>query len=260
MIDKQNIKESGLLEQYLLGQLNKEQENEITNIINSDDELKAYFMALESTFVQLGKENAIAPPAVLKEKLLNQLEDASSEPQKLTNRTISFKNYFAIAASIAAILLLGNIWFYTQLNSLKSDINVATEENSELNNNLEIITQELDSLNTWFATISNPNVEPYILEGNDLMPNAKAISYVNRTDKTVVINTQALPKLAADKDYQMWADVEGEMINMGIINTENELMAMTYIEKAESLNITIEPRGGSDHPTVSQLISNVYLK
>jgi anti-sigma-K factor RskA len=57
----------------------------------------------------------------------------------------------------------------------------------------------------------------------------------------------------------MWADVEGEMINMGVINNTENLLAMTYIEDAESLNITIEPAGGSDHPTVSRLISNVYL-
>jgi anti-sigma-K factor RskA len=49
------------------------------------------------------------------------------------------------------------------------------------------------------------------------------------------------------------------MINMGTLNTDNELVPLKYIENAESLNITIEPAGGSDHPTVEELVSYVIL-
>lgn len=49
------------------------------------------------------------------------------------------------------------------------------------------------------------------------------------------------------------------MISMGLLPTDKDLVALTYIEKAESLNITIEPKGGNDHPTVERLISNIYL-
>ena len=92
------------------------------------------------------------------------------------------------------------------------------------------------------------------------MPEGKMLSYVNHTTKSVVVNTQRLPKLNNDEDYQMWADVEGEMINMGVISKSSQLLAMNYIDHAESLNITIEPSGGSEHPTVSRLVTNVYLK
>jgi len=71
--------------------------------------------------------------------------------------------------------------------------------------------------------------------------------------KTVVISTKQLPELDDQHDYQMWADVEGVMINMGIIERNKEMLAMNYIENAESLNITIEPSGGSDHPNVLNL-------
>ena len=86
------------------------------------------------------------------------------------------------------------------------------------------------------------------------------MSYVNHKIKSVVINTERLPKLDPDHDYQMWADVEGEMIDMGVISKDKTLMAIAYIDHAESLNITIEPAGGNDHPTVSRLVTNVYLR
>jgi anti-sigma-K factor RskA len=97
------------------------------------------------------------------------------------------------------------------------------------------------------------------MKGNELMPEASVISYVNHKNRTVIVNASGLPELPSDKDYQLWADVEGVMIDMGVIPKKSEMIAMTYIEDAESLNITIEPAGGNDHPTVSQLITNVYL-
>ena len=92
------------------------------------------------------------------------------------------------------------------------------------------------------------------------MPDAKLISYVNDIERSVLVNTSYLPELDEAHDYQMWADVEGEMINMGVIDVTTPMLAMNYIDHSESLNITIEPAGGSEHPTVSRLITNIYLK
>jgi hypothetical protein len=47
---------------------------------------------------------------------------------------------------------------------------------------------------------------------------------------------------------------------MGVISKNKTVMSMAYIDHAESLNITIEPAGGNDHPTVSRLVTNVYLR
>ena len=57
----------------------------------------------------------------------------------------------------------------------------------------------------------------------------------------------------------MWSDVEGEMIDMGLLDSNRNLIELKYIDAAESLNITIEPAGGNDHPTVADLVSYVTL-
>ena len=113
--------------------------------------------------------------------------------------------------------------------------------------------------NENFRSINNPDVIPFVLLGNQIAPDAKAVAYVNHATKKVVVNPQGLPDLSTDKTYQMWADVDGEMIDMGVIPTDTDLVALKYIDEAESLNITIEPAGGNDHPTVENLISNVLL-
>ena len=261
-MDKKTILENSILEQYLLGELTQSESAEVERLLASDPELKSHFDQLEQDFETIGLENAIAPPSEVKAQLMDQVKQSKSDsktPISLAQRN-NTRLYLGIAASFAAFLLLSSIWLYNELNGVKEQLQIVQDENDTLKSDLDNVTTNLAETSKWYAAISNPDAEQYILSGNALMPNAKVVSYVNHTDKSVVINTQKLPKLSEDQDYQMWADVEGEMINMGVISKDEELMAMTYIDHAESLNITIEPAGGNDHPTVSQLISNVYLR
>ena len=100
---------------------------------------------------------------------------------------------------------------------------------------------------------------PLLLKGNQTLPESRAVAYINHETKSILVNSQGLPPLEEDKTYQMWADVDGVMVNMGLLPADTELIPLKYIDRAESLNITIEPAGGNDHPTVENLISNVLL-
>ncbi|WP_431158746.1 anti-sigma factor domain-containing protein [Winogradskyella poriferorum] len=257
-MDKKTILENGLLEQYLLGELDVDQTTVLENLLATNDDLKAELEALEKDFERIGQENAIAPPTEVKANLMAY---AKGDNAVITLKSQNKMKYlFGVAASIAGLLLLGSFWMYTQLNEVQQQLNTVEGSNEELNRTIEKLNNSLNTKETLFATLSHPDTEQYVLEGNALMPEGKMLSYVNHTTKSVVVNTERLPKLNNDEDYQMWADVEGEMINMGVISKSSQLMAMNYIDHAESLNITIEPSGGSEHPTVSRLVTNVYLK
>lgn len=262
MIDKKSLLEQGLLEQYLLGELNAIQCEQIEDLLVSDTELKTYFDLLDKDFESIGLENAIVPPAAIKAQLLDQISASKNRTTKvieLKKSNIS-KPYLAIAASIAALLMVGSFWMYSQLNDMKQQLQTVETDNTELNTTIEALNTKLAETNTLYTAIVNPDTEQYILMGNASLPEAKIVSYVNHKTKSIVINTERLPDLDVDHDYQMWADVKGEMIDMGVISKNKNLMAMTYINHAESLNVTIEPLGGNDHPTVSRLVTNVYLR
>mgnify|MGYP001825920122 CR=1 FL=1 len=262
MMDKKSLIEDGLIEQYLLGELNAEQCEQIEALLASDTELKAHFEALELGFENLGLENAIPPPKVVKSQLLAELNSRSNVTPKVATlrKKTNTTYYLGIAASIAVLLMIGSFWMYSQLNAVKQQLQTVETNNIELNTTIEKLNNELERTNSFYTGIVNPDTEQYVLTGNALAPNAKVISYVNHKSKSVVINTERLPELDADHDYQMWADVDGEMIDMGVISKNKTLMPMAYIDRAASLNITIEPAGGTDHPTVSRLVTNVYLQ
>lgn len=258
---RDDIIESGILEQYLLGELDASKQLEVENALNSDSKLKIYFYSLESTFEDLGNDHAINPPKHIKTDLLKSIQITSTENLIKSDKTgFTSKTLFSIAASIAALLLVGILWMFTELNNTKQQLQLVEEQNQSLLKDLNSVTNNFEATSKWLEIINSPDAKQYVLDGNSLSPTSKVISYVNNSSKSVIINTEKLAKLDNTKDYQMWADVEGEMINMGIIDTSKALLAMTYIDNAESLNITIEPKGGNDHPTVSNLISNVYLE
>ncbi len=257
MMTKKNLLEHGLLEQYVLGELDSSQVAQAESLIDNDHELQTRLRDIESVFEKLAFENAINPPAEVKTNLMVALKEnkATIPLQRSSNK----KWYLGIAASIAAFCLLGSFWLYNELKSVKEQLQIVNDTNQTLEKELNGLGKQYEKTKKWAQAINDPNTEQYILKGNSLSPNAKIVSYVNHSLKSVIINTKQLPELDKDHDYQMWADVDGEMIDMGVISKNKDLLAMKYIDNAESLNITIEPSGGNDHPTVERLISNVYL-
>jgi anti-sigma-K factor RskA len=254
----QDIIASGKLESYLLGDLSGQEIHDIEALLNSDEEARRFVQELEISLEHLAKENAISPPSVVKEKLFNALLDKKNTP-KIIPLATKKSPWLQVAASLAVLLGATSFWLFTERNSLENQIQVVIINNESLQNKIDGLQTNYNEISQWYGLINDPATQKYILKGNTKAPNAIVLSYVNHSQKKVVINAENLPMLSQEHDYQLWADVDGEMIDMGIIPKERKMIAMQYIDSATSLNITIEPAGGNDHASVDQLITNVYL-
>ena len=251
MRNKKDIVEEGLLEKYLLDELTAEEVEKVELALAHDPALKKKFQLLEADFEKMAFENAIAPPVAVKSKLITHLEHSKI-------KTLS-PHWLWIAASLAALFLLSTIWMFTNWQSTKDELNSLKNQSVVLQERLEVLEENYALTNNRLQIINSPETIPFVLKGNEKVPNSRAVAYVNHTNKLVVVNPRGLPTLPKHQTYQMWSDVEGEMINMGLLPTDKDLVTLKYIDHAESLNITIEPAGGNDHPTVEQLISAVTL-
>lgn len=258
-MDKTYILNQGILELYVLGELNDSEQQQVEDIVRQNPELKKELESIEVKFESVAFEHAIEVPTSVKKALINKVSGEAPKIIPLQSRKRN-RDYLSVAASISALLVVSSIYLYSEWNTTNQELKLVEDENKALNIKIDNLSKEFDETKSWYSAINNPNTEKYILTGNQLMPEAKVIGYVNNSTKTVVINTEYLPELDEEHDYQMWADVDGEMIDMGVINTNESMLAMNYIDNSESLNITIEPAGGNDHPTVSKLITNTYLK
>ncbi len=112
-----------------------------------------------------------------------------------------------------------------------------------------------------FMRLNNPETEKYIIRGNKRAKNLKTVAYINPKEKTSMIEVVSLPQLPEEQCYQMWAQMQDNMVNLGILNaTDRDLISIPYTENALGFNITIEPKGGNETATVENSVANIKLQ
>ena len=108
-----------------------------------------------------------------------------------------------------------------------------------------------------YAVLKHPQTKTITLQGSSLAPEATAVAYWNESTKAGYVNLLNLPSPPAGKQYQIWADIDHKMVSMGLLSAENgTFQAIDFGENATSLNITLEPEGGSKTPNVDLLYVN----
>ncbi|MBC8754883.1 anti-sigma factor [Kordia sp. YSTF-M3] len=265
MKDRDTIIQSGMLEQYFLGTLPKEQIAALEKMLAEDEILAVKYSEIETDFENIAFENAVQPPNFIKNNLFVAIQDDDPKVKTLPKeeppapKSVNPKVLMWIAAGIAAIFMVSSLWMFTQWNTAQDNLQVTQQELNTIKQQIANLEGNLKDSQLLAEVVKDPNTLQYALKGNDKIPGGLATAYINHESKSAVVNAQKLPALPADKTYQMWADVDGEMINMGIIDKSKDVVILQYIDEAASLNITIEPAGGSDHATVAQLVTNVYL-
>ncbi|NNF21626.1 MAG: anti-sigma factor [Saprospiraceae bacterium] len=255
---KEEIKaiiDSNLIENYILGLTSDEETRKVESLIQSSEEIRKVYDELQDTILEMTMQTSIAPPGSLKNIVL----DSIPENREVNVRTLPFR-YYAIAATLAAIVFA--VFGFMQWSQKKQfEINnlVITEQLRELEILNDMNTTFIDSLNSQLAIINDPSTERYVLKGNDKSADFASIAYWNKDKKSAFLEVVNLPDPGEKKCFQMWYDIDGKMVSAGILPAGEESFSLKFDEKAESINITIEPEGGSDHPTVSNLIANVYI-
>jgi anti-sigma-K factor RskA len=96
------------------------------------------------------------------------------------------------------------------------------------------------------------------LKGTTIAPQAYATIFWDTTaKKDVYLIINNLPQPASDKQYQLWALLDGKPIDLGVFDMEIRkkrlLVKMQNVQKAQAFAITLEPRGGSQNPTLDSM-------
>ncbi|RYE01089.1 MAG: anti-sigma factor, partial [Sphingobacteriales bacterium] len=71
----------------------------------------------------------------------------------------------------------------------------------------------------------------------------------------VYMMVKNLPQPAAAEQYQLWALLNGQPVDLGVFDLRQEklLVRMKGVQAAEAFAITLEPKGGSANPTLSKM-------
>jgi anti-sigma-K factor RskA len=250
MTDKiKQFLETDLLEKYLLGTTTNEETLKVERYIAMYPEVNETYDELQDNLAIFAKLHAMETPDGLKNKILDKVKAEKKVHSK-------FYKYIAIASCAAFIFASASFFFWEQNKTLK-------EENTIVNNKIKSIEdnikQQLEDVRNQFIVLNNPKTKRYTVKGNRKAKELKAIAYINPVKKLSYINVRNIPDLPENQCFQMWAEVNGKMINIGVINEindKNKLLALPYGENAVGY-ITIEPKGGNESPTVENIVANI---
>ena len=237
---------SGLLDNYVIGTTTPDENLEVENYIAKFPEVAAAYDQLQDNLEILAISHSVEAPKHILEAIMEDVSPVITMPSAPRHHRTP---WFSIAASIAALIFAGTAFLLHEQNlSLAHENQVVVEEIFDLRNDIQDNNDRLESVMLQFMNLNNPETEKYVLRGNSRAKNLKTVAYINAVDKTSMIDVVSLPKLPENQTYQIWAELQDRMVNLGILDESerNKLKTIPYTENALGLSITIEPKSGAN--------------
>jgi anti-sigma-K factor RskA len=265
------IETSGVLEEYVTGTLNEQEQRGVECMAQTYPEIQAELQKLQISLEKYVFLHQRVPPTPVKDELFAQMTFADESEGESPSIYIDDNNDTAEAemteayaapkakqvfpiwgvASIAAsiLLLAATGWLYTRNNTLR-------ETNATLVNEVEAV--EVNNLKNanLLAAYADPDNKVVTLKGLDIAKESSVTIFWNQNNNQVALKVNNLPQPAADEQYQLWTIVDGNPVSMGVIdnNFQEKLLAMKSVQgNPVAFAITLEKTGGSPTPTLEEM-------
>lgn len=272
-MDLSCIISSGDLELYVLGMLSDEEVKQVEQLIVLFPQVREEVDRIAATIGALADESAIRPSPSAREELFKKFSELSLEESgqsqsasasktianNRSGRVISIGKKPPLFLNIAAILLVvlaASFLIYLVGDNKKKNQTIIALERSLENRNRDLIQKQQQS-NTYSELISlllDENFRQIKLENLPGKPKATVDIFWHRTTNELLLVDLSLPAVPPGKQYQLWAIVDGQPVNAGMLE-EKKLVAqkMHAFEKADAFAITLEKAGGSKTPTLQEM-------
>lgn len=246
-----NIQEyisGGMVESYVLGLLTEQERYEFEKICEAYPEVKAAREAFELDLEKQARENAIAPPAALKQKIENAIFTEKKLPSVAPIELAPVRkiNILRLVAAASIILLAGSIWWNMNLRS----------ENKGLKDQLSQSEQRVAEMMHDAKKIQDAGMKMVSMKGTAMSPGSYTTVYWDTTSHDVYLLVNNLPNPASDQQYQLWAIINGQPADMGMIEITKkplQLYQMKNVQNAQAFAITLEKKGGSPKPSMDKM-------
>ncbi|MFT6842860.1 MAG: hypothetical protein ACJASR_001633 [Psychroserpens sp.] len=150
---------------------------------------------------------------------------------------------------------------YQQNNELRNENQVVVDEIFDLRSDIEINNQKLDDVMRQFMKLNNPETEKYVFRGNARAKNLKTVAYINAVEKTSMIDVVSLPQLGEDQFYEVWAQMEEDLVSLGVIDpSERKMQNLPYLENALGLSIRIGSKKDNKTNINDEPVAEIELK
>jgi len=267
-----NIEEyisSGILEAYVFNELSEKEMREVEVMLEKYPELREELNTIELGLEDMAMAMAVKPKSELKDTILSSIlgeeevkpeVKAEASAPKSETRVVQMQPSpvlkYAVAASVTLALVSGYLAFDYRAKWKNSSDAYAQllASNSQMAQQYNQVNQKLGDLENDLTVLTNPAFRRIEMAGTDNAKDAFASVYWNQISEELYLDITNLKQLAQDQQYQLWAIVDGQPVDAGVFDWNAEgLVRMKNIAKSAAFAVTIEPRGGSENPTLKSM-------
>lgn len=265
-MDIQAYISSGVLEAYVSGAATEKERREVQCLSSIHPEIAEELQRLEETMLQYAKAHAVPPPSHIRDSVMKNIgapevipigsgtamPPPASQPRSNTG--------WRIAASVALLIASGFMVLFLQN---RSDIGAMQQQMASLNEDRATLLAKIDALSSSLETsqealafLQDRNTQQVVMNGlPDKSPESYATVFWNAETNAAYLNVGFLPEPPTDKQYQLWAIVDGQPADMGVIEVTagDALVSLPAIAGAQAFAVTLEPKGGSAQPTLEEM-------
>lgn len=262
---------SGIIESYVLGLATDQERAEFERMCAAHTEVRAARDEFERNLELQSLKGAVKPPSNLRSKIFAELEiekeklPGNSFDQNAYNNSntqpapVVTMNPWMKYVAVAAVLLLVtstilNFYFFNQYKSITSKYEGLVQQNAEIAKNNQQLQVQYNETMAALEKLSDPAMAIIKMAGNAVStspsPNSMATVYWDTRTKDVYLRINNLPEASSDKQYQLWAIVDGKPVDAGVFDIVKgvPVITMKNIPSAQLFAITLEKKGGSPTP------------
>jgi len=262
-----NIKEyieSGIIERFVMGETTDEQSREVMAYAKQYPEIQNEIEAIENTLINLAESTGHTPKESTREQLFETLFGEAQNtkvPQEVkqpVTKVVRFNNKYLVAASIALLVSVGlNILQYKKLQTSENALIALNNEKQQFASVMASQKNDYASLKEQMDKINSIHVVKVKLQALKLIPDAGAVVYYDTQSKEVLLHVSNLPETSQDKQYQLWAIVDGKPVDAGVFDATDMNKAVLKMKNSQlpsAFAVTIEKKGGSLIPSLDQMV------
>ena len=270
----QELISSGKLELYVAGVLSEREMADVAAIALEHKEVADEIEIIEKVMVEFFSPAEFCIGDAEKEEQIGVILDkirAQPIPENIYPRPIPVSPapikkpggmYWLAAALIAGLVVATGltVWFAVENSNLSgqvADLRSKDQEMAGKNDQFQDKLTHLEQQVNIMRNILTRRVELTTVKGNKITGQDNYIlAYWNPQTQKLMLVDAKLPALSPEQQYQLWALYDGKPIDAGVFDSKQLEVSTSFqkdIPNAQAFAVTVEPRGGSKTPTLSNL-------
>jgi hypothetical protein len=273
-VNVQEYISSGIVENYVMGLADETESAEFERMCELYPEVKAAREAYELALEETAMMNAIEPPRHIKSKVFSEIEIESEQQATALQSTISSPtaerkpaidfprklkiHQYITAASLLLFIISSILAIYYSRRSSEAEqqYQLCLASEKEIQTTLAVLQSERDDLRNDLHLVTNEDMVQVKLPAATVpaspAPESMVTVFWNKRTKALFLVPNKMPKPAANKQYQLWALVDGKPRDAGVfdMNTNELVITMKRTETADAFAVSLEEKGAA-HTTPS---------